>query len=280
MVQALRTIEGFDDTIPEPRSKDPVAYEFGPFRLNVTDRSLMRNGELLTLSTKPFQILVHLIANGGLLVTKDELMQKIWADLPVEESNLTVSMSKIRKVLGERRRYSYIVTVPHYGYRFIAKVRRVGEDRVDSIAVLPFINEKQGRNNDYLSDYLTESLIFGLSNFANVRVASCASVFPYKGKHVSPHKVADKLGVVSVLAGRISRHGKAVIISTELLDARNNELIWGNRYVCRPSELLAVHSEIIRVIVENLQCKSKILGLDDTINRTVPLDGPRPFHLA
>src|ERR1051325_6603558 len=128
-------------------------YEFGPFRLNVEQRFLQRNGEPLAIESKPLEILALLIKNNGCLVTKDRLMQKIWPNTIVEDSNLTVCISKIRKLLGDHpRRHKYIATLPRRGYRFVGSVRELEEDPdVQSLAVLPFDNSNRSAEIEYLT---------------------------------------------------------------------------------------------------------------------------------
>ncbi len=100
-----------------------VLYEFGSFRLNPADHSLLCSGKPVSLTPKSFDILVTLIERNGLLVTKDELMKTIWPDSFVEEANLTVNVSALRKALGDTPEHQqYIETVPKLGYRFIAPV--------------------------------------------------------------------------------------------------------------------------------------------------------------
>src|SRR4030088_1930697 len=88
------------------------SYEFGPFRLDVTKRLLFRDGRPLTLTSRLFETLLVLVENNGRLVEKDELMSKLWPDTVVEEANLTVNVSSLRKILGERtKEHRYIMTV-------------------------------------------------------------------------------------------------------------------------------------------------------------------------
>src|SRR5262245_64044 len=104
-------------------------YEFDNFRLDSQERQLLRDGQSVQLPSKAFDLLLTLVENSGRLVDKEELYQRVWADRIVEESNLTVQMSAIRKALGERKENPrYIVTVPGRGYRFIGEVASVGED--------------------------------------------------------------------------------------------------------------------------------------------------------
>ena len=98
-------------------------YEFDKFRLDAGERQLLRDGQPVTLSSKAFDLLLALVENSGRLVEKEEIYNRVWADQVVEESNLTVQVSAIRKALGDRTQNpKYIVTVPGYGYRFVGDV--------------------------------------------------------------------------------------------------------------------------------------------------------------
>jgi DNA-binding winged helix-turn-helix (wHTH) protein/tetratricopeptide (TPR) repeat protein len=103
-------------------------YEFGRFRLDPADRVLLREGQLLALTPKGFDLLLVLVRNAGRVVLKDQLMREVWPDTFVEENNLTVNISVLRKVLEEGSSgQSYIQTLPRRGYRFVASVRHSGE---------------------------------------------------------------------------------------------------------------------------------------------------------
>jgi len=100
-------------------SEQKQIYEFDNFRLDVPNRELLRDGTHVALPAKAFDMLVVLIENGGRLVGKDDLFSRVWPDQIVEESNLTVQVSAIRKALGERKENPhYIATVSGHGYRF------------------------------------------------------------------------------------------------------------------------------------------------------------------
>lgn len=104
-------------------------YEFGEFRLDAAERLLSKDGRPVQLSSKAFDLLVVLLENGGRLVGKEELFETIWPGQFVEESNLTVHVSQIRKALGETKKDSrFIETVPGYGYRFVGEVSWSGEE--------------------------------------------------------------------------------------------------------------------------------------------------------
>jgi len=113
-------------------------YEFGKFRCDPREHLLLREGKPVSVSPKSFEILVALIQNNGRLLTKDELMQQVWPDSFVEEANLTVNISALRKVLGETPGgQRYIETVPKRGYRFVAPVTEHQNDGKPSPPMQP-----------------------------------------------------------------------------------------------------------------------------------------------
>src|SRR5450755_1737838 len=98
-------------------------YEFGPFRVDLRRRALERDGTPIALSGKAFEILVALLERRGEILDKDTLMKIVWPDTVVEENNLTVNISWLRKALGETPQAAqYILTIPGRGYRFIGEL--------------------------------------------------------------------------------------------------------------------------------------------------------------
>jgi len=103
-------------------------YEFDRFRLDVSERFLLRNGKRVALADRAFDTLCVLVRRGNQLVSKDELMTEVWADAIVEENNLDKNISALRRILGERTgKQTFIETVRGHGFRFVAEVRRVEE---------------------------------------------------------------------------------------------------------------------------------------------------------
>jgi TolB-like protein len=126
---------------------------------------------------------------------------------------------------------------------------------IDSIAVLPFENKSGNPESEYLADGLAESLIYRLSQFPNLKVSATSSVFRYKGKEIDAQKIGNELGVSAVMSGRITQRGDNLTISVELVDVRNNKVIWGEQYERKLSELLATQREIAAAITQKLQLK-------------------------
>jgi TolB-like protein/Tfp pilus assembly protein PilF len=102
--------------------------------------------------------------------------------------------------------------------------------RIDSVAVLPFVNASNDPNAEYLSDGLTDGLIDRLSNIPNLRVMSHSAVFRYKAGQVDPQVVGHDLHVGALLTGRVSQHGDSLEISIELVNAEDSSHIWGQHY--------------------------------------------------
>lgn len=99
-------------------------YEFGPFRLIPEEQQLLRDDQPVPLTPKSFDLLVVLVENSGHLIEKGDLLKRIWPDSFVEEANLSVNMSALRRALGEGpNEHQYIETVPRRGYRFVASVK-------------------------------------------------------------------------------------------------------------------------------------------------------------
>jgi DNA-binding winged helix-turn-helix (wHTH) protein/TolB-like protein/lipopolysaccharide biosynthesis regulator YciM len=100
-------------------------YEFGPFRLDLRERLLLREGQPLTLTPKTFNVLAVLVRRSGSLVEKDELLSEVWPNTIVEESSLSQKIYQLRKILDDGSGQEYIQTVPRHGYRFVAEVHEI-----------------------------------------------------------------------------------------------------------------------------------------------------------
>lgn len=110
-------------------SHQPIhIYEFGPYRLDAAERLLLRDGAVVPLQPKVFDLLLVLVEQHGHLLEKEELLQRVWPDTVVEEANLANNISILRKTLGENGQ-PFIETAPKHGYRFVAPVSEVVEKR-------------------------------------------------------------------------------------------------------------------------------------------------------
>jgi eukaryotic-like serine/threonine-protein kinase len=126
---------------------------------------------------------------------------------------------------------------------------------IDSIAVLPFANATQDPSAEYLSDGITETLTNRLSQLSNLKVMSSSSVFRYKGKEQDAQKVGNELNVRAVLTGSVKQLGDQLIIYVRLDDAKDDHRIWGEQYVRKFADVLAVQNEIAQEVSSNLRLR-------------------------
>jgi len=136
---------------------------------------------------------------------------------------------------------------------------------IDSLAVLPFLNVGRDRKTEFLADEITKRLINRLSKLPNLRVVPYASILRYKGqeqvdpnlsgkgKAMNPQTVGNELGVQAVFYGRVIRRGHSLSVSAELVDVRENSLIWGNQYNRKLSDFVAVQEEMAHDISQKLR---------------------------
>ncbi|HXI94415.1 MAG TPA: protein kinase, partial [Blastocatellia bacterium] len=126
-------------------------------------------------------------------------------------------------------------------------------EAIDSIAVLPFVNADP--NTEYLSEGIADSIINSLSHLPNLRVNSLNSVLRYKGKEIDSQAVGRTLNVRALLMGRLTKQGDDLLISTELVDVKDNRRLWGAQYSSKVSGILVVQSEIPRQISAGLRLR-------------------------
>ncbi|MEP6703821.1 MAG: FlgO family outer membrane protein, partial [Acidobacteriota bacterium] len=132
---------------------------------------------------------------------------------------------------------------------------RGSSSQLESIAVMPFVNESGNADVEYLSDGMTETLIKSLSNLPNLNVKPRSAVFRYKGKDTDLQTIAKELNVQAILNGRVVQHGDQLTLSLELVDVQENRVIWTEQYQRKQSELVSLQSEIARDVSTKLTPK-------------------------
>jgi serine/threonine protein kinase/tetratricopeptide (TPR) repeat protein len=124
---------------------------------------------------------------------------------------------------------------------------------IDSVAVLPFVNDSNDPNAEYLSEGITESIIRSLSQLPNLKVMSRSAVFRFKGPNIDPQEAGKSLKVGAVLAGRLVKQDNRLIIKTELIDVSDGSQLWGGEYNNDLSDIFTVQDQISRAISEKLR---------------------------
>jgi adenylate cyclase len=200
------------------------------------------------IGSRALEILAVLVERPGDLVTRDEIIKRVWPGTIVEYSNLPVQMAALRRHIDQgRMQGSCIQTVPGRGYRFIAQVTRIQAGaRGDaaalrstaapplpdkpSIAVLPFQNISGELEQEYFVDGMVEEIITALSRIRWLFVIARNSSFTYKGQTVDLKQVGRELGVRYVLEGSVRKAGPRVRIAAQLIDATTGAHLWADRF--------------------------------------------------
>jgi serine/threonine protein kinase len=134
-------------------------------------------------------------------------------------------------------------------------------ETIDSVAVLPFVNASADPNTEYLSDGITESLINSLSQLPHLQVKSRDTSFHYKGKDADAETVGRELGVRAVFKGRIIQQGDDLAISAELIDAQNDNHLWGQQYNRKAVDILALQGDLAKEMTMAL--RMRLTGEDE-----------------
>lgn len=231
---------------------------FESFRLDRRGGGLFRSdndgGEApIAVGSRALDILGVLVARAGEVVSKEEIIDAVWPGTVVADSNLTVQISALRRVLDQgRAEGSCIQTIAGHGYRFVGRVTREGEGARPrlSIVVLPFTNLSEDREQQYFADGITEDVTTDLSRIENMFVISRNTAFTYRNRSIHTKQIGRELRVRCVLEGSIRRSGPRVRISVQLIDAESDIHLWAERFDGDTGDLFALQDEItIRISV-------------------------------
>lgn len=243
-------------------------FAFGPFVLDPSAGTLVREGVPVPLGYRGLRLLAELVRRAGDIVPKADLMEAAWPGTVVEEGNLSVQVAALRKLLGDSPDGAdWIATVPRVGYRFVGDVERsvrgspaveptvsATDDRPGaSIAVLPFENLGGDPEQEYFADGLADDLITRLLRLRSLFVCARSSSFAYKGRAVDVKQVGRELGVRYVLQGSVQRSGDRLRISAQLADAASGLQVWAERYDVKLADFFALQDQIAESVVAAME---------------------------
>jgi TolB-like protein/tetratricopeptide (TPR) repeat protein/predicted Ser/Thr protein kinase len=186
-------------------------------------------------------------------VSVAEVMSAVLRDEPERLMNSAalsaIVMRCLRKTPGERFQTMEEIKVA---------LETISEKRVGvqpSIAVLPFANMSRGADDEYFSDGLAEEIINALTQVAGLKVIARTSAFAFKGKNEDIRRIAEALGVTSVLEGSVRRAGNHLRVTAQLIHAADGTHLWSQRYDREMTDVFAVQDEIAAAITGTLQVK-------------------------
>lgn len=209
-------------------------FEFGPFRLDARSRVLLRDAQPVPLTPKAFDLLIALVAEHGQIIAKERLMSLVWPGTYIEENNLAVHVSALRKILSFKEpETEYIKTVAKRGYAFVAPVTSVAKTaqskRIESVAVLPFKVISSHADDDYLGPGMSDAIITRLNQISQITVRPTSAVLKYAGLDVDPLESGKELAVETVLSGRVTRAGDQLRVTVQLIDVVENKVLWADK---------------------------------------------------
>ncbi len=234
---------------------------FGDIEICIDERQVRLAGQAQALGSRAFDVLVYLAEHRDRVVTKSELLEHVWQGLMVEDNNLSVQVSSLRKLLGAE----CVKTAQGRGYQFTlrpdvavsasAALPSLVLDR-PSIAVLPFLLLAGSDTQSYLPDAVTEDITTELSRY-RLFVISRNSSFTYKGRSVDVKQVSRELGVRYVVEGSVRISASQLRVTAQLIDATQDTHVWAERYDGSPDDLFDIQDQAVRSI-----CAAVAQGVD------------------
>jgi TolB-like protein/Tfp pilus assembly protein PilF len=266
----------------------PRTTSFDGWVLRIDLGELAKDGRKIHLQDQPLQILDELLSRPGELVTREQLIARLWPTGVVDfDTGLNSAVRKLRVALqDEAETPRYIETLPRRGYRFIGAIDSLavptGEPAVvastassgessgtvdqrspdpqsprtypaHSIAVLPFVNMSGDPQQEYFSDGMAEELLNSLVRISELKVAARTSAFAFKGKDMEVGDIARRLNVGAILEGSVRKAGERVRITVQLVDAANGYHLWSETYDRELGDVFEVQAGIAGSVVRQLQ---------------------------
>ena len=254
----------------------------GPFRLDLVDERLWRDGKPVVLGARAFALLRAFMETPQTLLTKQDLVDRVWSGLAVGDSILTTSIKELRKALGDDARNAAVIATVHgRGYRYLLPVEATdgvptGRARVSrrwlavvaaaivvagiagwtvgrapprepaskSVAVLPFADLSEARDQAWFADGLTGEVLNGLTRAPDLRVTSQPAMAQFVGEGRDPREVARRLGVAHLLEGAVRRSGQRLRVTVKLVRVDDGAHLWSQTYDRGGADLIRVQEDI------------------------------------
>ena len=267
-----------DGTCRSPSQANRKSYGFGRFVLHGRERLLLADGEPVDLGSRAFDVLLMLVESAGDLVVKGDILDYAWPGVAVEENNLQVQVSTLRRVLGTDR--NWIVTIPGQGYRFTAPVTiwpHEGEPALSSatvdasvyatvyapvcapvfatakrkpprlsLLVLPLVDHSDEPAPSRFTECMTDSLMTDLA-----RALPTCTVFAHtpagteKGQPLNVREIASSYGARYVLKGSMLLSGEHIRVNAQLIEAESGSHVWAERFDKQRLGALQAQDEIV-----------------------------------
>jgi DNA-binding winged helix-turn-helix (wHTH) protein/TolB-like protein len=267
-------------------------FQFGRFKIDVSERRVTRDGRQVALTAKAFDTLVLLIQNPSETLTRDEILDVVWNETAVEENNLSQQISTLRKLLGDTPgEHRYIVTVPGIGYRFVAPVQ-LTETRDEEpqrsgffmrlarkwdlghalalyfilVFSLPVvIGGISGPRRPpqtvavlaFSAQSGDEAIGAGITNTLRARLGSVEDITlrPLTHEIADPVIAGRDLRVETILMGSVQREDERIRVTVEMVDVNGSRVVWGRTFDNEEGSVFEMQDRIARDVIERLGSK-------------------------
>ena len=250
------------------------ALRIGEWRVDPAIDEISRDGNTIKLEPRAMRVLTCLAEHAGQVVTVDQLFDTVWKDVVVTPDSVYQAVAALRKALGDdTKERVYIANVLRRGYRLLAPVApwvdplsaaeqvstasqsdvataTVGDK---SIAVLPFDDMSENKDQGYFADGMAEEVIHLLARVPGIRVIGRSSSFQFKGKNEDLRTIGSVLGAAYVLEGSVRRSGNRLRVTVQLVGTQDGSHLWSGRYDKEFDEVLQIQDQIAAGLVRALQ---------------------------
>jgi TolB-like protein/Tfp pilus assembly protein PilF len=243
----------------------PMNFSLGDLTIDTGRQLVSRGADSIPLPKLSFDLLLALVRAAPNLVSLDELMRLVWPGIVVSPETVSQRVKLLRDALSDDPRAPrYIAGLRGRGYQIVAAVEDGAAQPVatpaaiispKSVAVLPFLDMSEQRDQEYFADGLAEELINLLTKIPGMRVPARTSSFYFKGKSEDVPTIASKLMVAHVLEGSVRKSGDRLRVSAQLVRADNGYHLWSETYDRRLDDVFKVQDDIAASVVKALQVK-------------------------
>ena len=283
-----------DGTAQTPSQANRSSYAFGRFILHGRERLFLADNEPVELGSRAFEVLLMLVEAAGDLVTKGDILDQAWSGVAVEENNLQVQVSTLRRVLGPDRRW--IVTIAGHGYRFTAPVVALPHGHEPaasqtsalphrcvpthapaaakrkpprlSLLVLPLVDHRAEPARDGFTESMTDSLITDLACALPTCTVFAHTPAGAEGKPPDIREIASAHGAHYVLRGSMLLAGGHIRVNAQLIEARSGAHLWAERFDKPRLGALQTQDEIVgrlsrAAVLQMVACEARRAEQDE-----------------
>jgi TolB-like protein/Flp pilus assembly protein TadD len=264
------------------KSSDNQRLRIGAWRVDPALDEISRDGISVKLEPRMTRLLVCLAKHAGHVVSVEKILDEVWRGVVVTPNSVYQALAELRRVLGDDpKEPSYIVNVTRRGYRLIAPVAPwidpsavPSEDSLaaaekvssaaytnmatttvsdKSIAVLPFEDMSEKKDQGYFADGMAEEVVHLLARVPGIRVIGRSSSFRFKGKNEDLRTIGNVLGAAYVLEGSVRRSGNRLRVMAQLVGTQDGSHLWSGSYDKDFDEVLQIQDQIAASLVRALQ---------------------------